>query len=220
MHQHPTPLSERQRRLLGDMGIEVWYLRGPGRAKAVVPTRGVSPTPPPDSRTTAALIDKAHQSADASPASDARRETLGAPSETGASTAPPSPQQPAPATDAPYAVVALGAPGILLVVEHSTNRGDAILARDIVWAACGDWTPPVRQARFDWPQPGATGSSAPVLAAFIEKQAEDHGAQRVLVTASTARRLDANAEHFIEIPDLSSLADGEAKSALWQRVRG
>ena len=104
------------------------------------------------------------------------------------------------------------------------HSGEARLAQDLVRAARRDWTAEVRHARFDWPQPGARGSSRPALAAFVEKQAEDFAAQQcLLATESVAARLqDASFQPAIQlatIPELQSLAAPEAKRKLWQQLQ-
>ncbi len=201
-----------RRRLLHDMGIEVWYIRAEAQKTAVghaaEPASNLSredaPTDPPSTGQPLAV---GMPSVDVEPDVSNLR---------GPSTAPP----PARAADPPYTVVAHGAPGVLLVVDALEGGGGVILARDIVRAVCRDWAGAVGQARFDWPQPGASGASAPALAAFIEKQVEDYGAKRLLIAESTASRLGDDADDFIRVPDLPSLGDAEAKSQLWRLLRG
>ena len=218
------------------MGIEVWYSRRRDRAAAteaemMPPLDRLPDTPLPESPAA-----ERRRGSNAPPTSAEQHEDLhlaSAVAKQGRVTTDSPASEPTtpdtsrrgdsvnavPVTDPPYSVAALGAPGVVFVVEGLQNRGDATLARDIVWAACRDWTLRVGRARFDWPQPGASGSSAPVLAAFIEKQVEDHGASRVLIAESVANRLDEQSDDFIQVPDLSSLAEREDKLALWRRLR-
>ena len=226
--------ADRQRqRLLRDMGIECWFLR----------------TAPGARMPTGAAVDSgaaADSGADAGPrparsAVEAGRPAGAArqlPAETGedapppagkAPSAPPPPavSKPPPAsqTEPAFSVVASGLPGALLVASaFPLCSGEARLAEDLVRAARRDWTAEVRHARFDWPQPGARGSSRPALAAFVEKQAEDFAAQQcLLATESVAARLqDASFQPVIQpaiIPELQSLATPEAKRKLWQQLQ-
>ena len=142
-----------------------------------------------------------------------------------APSAPPQPavskSPPASQTEPAFSVVASGLPGALLVASAFPLRsGEARLAEDLVRAARRDWTAEVRHARFDWPQPGARGSSRPALAAFVEKQAEDFAAQQcLLATESVAARLQDASFQPATIPELQSLAAPEAKRKLWQQLQ-
>ena len=200
-----------RRRLLRDMGIEVWYARGgaqeavPGRAetaaremgKAVGEPAGIGVPVPSDS---------------------GRPETASVPSAPGAQRSAES-GEPARRDDTAFAVVALGLPGALLVVDASPRRREAQLARDVLCAARGDWSAVVQQARFEWPQPGVPGAPGPALTAFVEKQAEDFGARGVLVTESVAGRLGDCPLDLVRVPDLASLVEPRNKVALWRRLK-
>ena len=120
----------------------------------------------------------------------------------------------------PFAVVALGVPGALLVADAFQRKREARLARDLIRAARRDWSAGAGQARFDWPQPGVTGASARALAAFIEKQSEDHEARLTLVTESVAGRLGNIPFEFVTVPDLASLGEPANKAALWRFFQG
>lgn len=215
--------ADRQRqRLLRDMGIECWFLRAaPGARMPAGADSGADAG-----------------SCSARPAVDAGRPAGAArqpPAQIGKDAPPPagkapssapSPAKPPPAsqTEPAFSVIASGLPGALLVASAFPLRsGEARLAQDLVRAARRDWTAEVRHARFDWPQPGARGSSRPALAAFVEKQAEDFAAQCLLATESVAARLqDASfppAISPVTIPELQSLASPEAKRKLWQQLQ-
>ncbi|MCY4563476.1 MAG: hypothetical protein OXE40_03245 [Gammaproteobacteria bacterium] len=207
--------EERRRRLLRDMGIEVWYARG---------------------RAEEACSGKAGESAEAA-ATEAVK-ARGGPDDSGvpgpADNGPPA-TEPAPSVpgteqsaatdaaervdDAPFAVVALGMPGALLIVDASPRRQDAVLARDVLRAALRDWSAAVGQARFEWPQPGVKGAPGPALTAFVEKQAEDVSARLVLITESVAGRLGDCPLDLVSVPDLPSLAETRNKIALWRRIQ-
>ena len=217
--------ADRQRqRLLRDMGIECWFLRAaPGArmpAGAVVDSGADA-----GSRSARPAVETGRPSGAARQPPTQIEEDAPPPAGKAPSGAP-SPAKPPPAsqTEPAFSVVASGLPGALLVASAFPLRsGEARLAQDLVRAARRDWTAEVRHARFDWPQPGARGSSRPALAAFVEKQAEDFAAQCLLATESVAARLqDASFPPSIQpatIPELQSLASPEAKRKLWQQLQ-
>ncbi len=237
---HP-PISEARRRLLNRMGIDVWHLRGTAAGSSVESAGGVadtagrvpeqvaagsSVTPAAPARsvakggaTQAVAMDAL--SAAAAPGEVAVPETVDVPGEVAAPGAVDVPGAVAPGTadEAPFAVQALGLPGVLLVASAFSRRHEQALARDVLRAARRDWSATVEQARFDWPQPGAAGKSNSALAAFVEKQAENCAAQLVLVAESTVPRLGNCPFKFVEVPDMSSLADPRNKQALWRRLQ-
>ena len=205
------PAERMRRRILHDMGIEVWYARRkpgeaadlkPGEARAAVgKTNGGGAGAGSRGRT----------------GNDAPGIGLG-PSAPVAQP-PPATVEPEQPDEPPFAVVAFGVPGALLVADASPRRQEALLARDVLRAASGDWSAAAARARFDWPQPGASGVSGPALAAFVEKQVEDTGARLLLVTDAAAERLDHWPRGTVGVPDLPSLADPEKKLTLWRRIQ-
>lgn len=198
-----------RRRLLRDMGIEAWY------------ARSTEPDPCPADSGDGDPATGAGIGGAASPAAtmDANAQAVdpalpdsgpGQPAEQGA---------PAGQEEPPFAIVALGVPGTLLLVDAFRHKQEARLARDVVRAVRRDWSAAVAQARFDWPQPGASGASAPAVAAFIEKQAEDHGARVMLVSESVAARLGKAPFEFVTLPDPASLGEARNKLALWRHIQ-
>ena len=182
----------RRRRLLNDMGIDVWYARvSPRAAKA----------------DRAAKFDR--KALGPSPVAKLGAEPL----------APAEPSNAAAQPVAPFAVVALGVPGALLIAGAASRRAESALAKDLVRAAGRDWSVAVRQARFDWPQPGVSGAPAPALAAFVEKQAETFAAKRLLVTETVAMRIEGGAFEFVRVPEMASLADPQNKKKLWRQLQ-
>lgn len=207
--------EEVRRRLLRDMGIEVWYARG--RARVPDSTGAGDAVEDAASELGKAGGERADGGVAGSPDGN-RWETGPVPSEPGArgSAAEVEPQR---RDEAAFAVVAFGLPGALLVAEASTRREEAVLARDVLRAARGDWSAAVGQARFEWPQPGVSGKSGPALAAFVEKQADDFRARLVLVTESVAGRLGDCRLQPVTVPAPSSLAEPRNKVALWRRLQ-
>ncbi len=210
-------------RLLHAMGIEVWYARG----RAPIP--GVVESGDPAEATVTDVVEPDAVSADADgpgsipPVSVAvgRSASSRAPRRTVEPEQAPEPEPLASEApgEAPFSIVALGAPGVLLLVDALQRSGEARLARDVVRAVRRDWSAPVEQAQFAWPQPGASGASAPAVTAFVEKQAEDHAARLLLASESVAARLRDAPFEFVAVPDLASLAEPRNKLALWRRIQ-
>ena len=215
MSREDTAQADARRRLLNEMGIEVWHLRAKD-AGAGAPVDPVSAT---------AGADRATASREPAAADVQRTRAVfdpqSATAESRAIAAGPRPVETASRQQAetPFAVEALAVPGALLVANAFSSRGQAMLAKDVVRAARRDWAAVVRQARFDWPQPGASGASSPALGAFIEKQAEDCAATLLLITESAAAHLHDDALEFTAVPDIASLSDPHNKLALWRRLQ-
>ena len=205
--------SQLRRRLLNRMGIEVWYPRTtvPGGV-AVESATGVADIE----------AEAREQAVVGSPVG--REEADRQVAETGSTRAiamgTGDPTAPGVSDEVPFAVDALGLPGALLVANAFSRGGETTLAKDVLRAARRDWSAAVGQARFDWPQPGVAGASAPALAAFVEKQAENFDAKLVLVAESAAPRLGDCAFEFVRVPDMASLADPRNKRLLWRRLQG
>ena len=203
--------EEARRRLLNAMGIDVWYPRVAGDSTAAdVRTAGEA-----GARTEAATAPAA---VTASGATDGKSPATGV-TRTEAASLPPAGATAAPRDATPFAVVALGVPGALLVVPAFSGRGEATLARDLVRAARRNWTAEVAEARFDWPQPGVSGKSTPALAAFVEKQAEDFKAELMLVSESASRYLGDFPVELVRVPDMASLAEPRNKLKLWRQLK-
>ena len=209
--------ADRQRqRLLRDMGIEFWFLRAAPGAR--VPAEAAAHSGDDASARPAAAADRPARQLPA-------RSRKATPSNAGrgpSNDPPPAVSKPPPAsqTEPAFSVVALGLPGALLVASAFPARGgEARLAQDLIRAARRDWAAGVRQARFDWPLPGAQGSSRPALTAFVEKQAEDFAPECLLATESVASRLQSAPLRPTVIPELHSLAAPDAKRKLWQQLQ-
>ena len=218
-------MDPRRTRILKDMGIDLWRRRG-----AVAGSAGSRPSQ--DGRHQERMNARGPDGAltvTRTPAGGARR--AGAARASGAAWAEartaaapdggpgPQPNATAAATDPAFTLWAVRTEGVLLVTGPFTSRSMAVLARDIVRSACRSWSAPAKQFRFDWPWPGATGSAAPALNAFLDKQAQDCAVQCALVTQSMAERTSSSGLAFIAIPDLEQLHSPEAKRELWRRLQ-
>ncbi len=201
--------ADARHRLLSDMGIQTWYLRRTGAevadvgpvsgsdvitrdqepANAAVARTGIDPAPRGESAARAAKLATAETRAAASQHEES------------------------------FTVVALGVQGALLIAGGVTRAGDAALANDVVRALRRDWSVTARKAQFTWPQAAASGDPGLALAAFVEKQMEDHAAGMLLVTESVAARLGADAGRFVTIAEVETLSDPRNKAALWRRLQ-
>ena len=207
--------EEARRRLLRDMGIEVWYARAGGEEP-------VDTGADDGAEGAAAGAGKVHTGpadGDAPGRTDNDPPNFSpAPSVPGAEQSPDA-DEPGPPDEVPFAVVALGLPGAVLVVDAFPRKQEAALARDLLRTARRDWSAAIGQTRFEWPQPSLSGASGPALMAFVEKQVEDFGARLLLVTESAAGRLGDCPMEIVRVPDLPALADPRNKSALWRRFQ-
>ena len=219
-------VADARHRLLNDMGIEAWYLRRNGTPGAdAQPAAGADaagPDPVP-ARAAASRTDTASPgaaSARAAAAGDDSSRVQQAENPTRATAAPPADSRETGNLDTePFTVVALGVAGALLIAGGFARAGDASLARDVVRALGRDWSAKTKKVQFTWPQAGASGAPGPALAAFIEKQAEDHAAGTLLVTESVAARLGADMQNFASVPEIETLTDPRNKAALWRRLQ-
>ena len=207
--------EEARRRLLRDMGIEVWYARG----RSEQPSSGKAGDAAEDAAADAEQTRRGTDDsgvpvpADSDPPANASASSVPGGDRSAATVEPER------GDATPFGVVAYGLPGALLVVDASPRRQAAVLARDVLRAARGDWSAAVGRARFEWPQPGVSGAPGPALTAFVEKQAEDVGARLVLVTESVVGRLGDCPLELVSVPDLLSLTEPRAKVALWRRIQ-
>ncbi len=217
------------------MGIDVWHLRRAAAGSSIASAKGVAdsagrvpeqvaagspitPAAPARSVAKGGATQALAMDAPSAAAAPGGVATPGAVDVPGAVDAPGA-VAPGPVDEAPFAVQALGLPGVLLVAGAFSRRREQALAKDVLRSARRDWSATVEQARFDWPQPGAAGKSNSALAAFVEKQAENCAAQLVLVTESTVPRLGNCPFEFVKVPDMSSLTDPRNKQALWRRLQ-
>lgn len=206
IHEKMPALDPHRTQILQDMGIEVWRQRrqAPQEAPAAAPRRSAGV---PRQRA------QQRRRPPVAPPAARRPAVAGAQPER----APPAAATP---TDAAFALTATCAEGTLVVTGAFTNRKQAALAGDIARCACGDWAAELKHLRFDWPLPGVSGSAAPAVSAFLDKQMQDYAVQRPLVTASIASKIPPGAIDCMAIPDLEQLDAPDAKRELWRRLQG
>ncbi|MGA1370818.1 MAG: hypothetical protein ACO3Z6_04400 [Pseudomonadales bacterium] len=194
-----------RRRILADLGIEVWRSRD-----AVVVAAATEP-----------VIEQA-PSASPTPAGDHAAVTA-------APVAPSVLVQQAERLECH----GFGLSGAVLLLMNRPVGREARFARDLLAAAAGNYTAEPERRVFEWPPvaslPGAMapGAAQRALAAFIDKLVQDAGARAVLAEAGTVEAgvIEAlsSAQPQVVVVSFSRLAelvrDGAAKRALWQGLR-
>ena len=220
-------LSKRQRRMLQDMGIDVFTMRtaaadsAPAHAE-VMPT---SPSQSPAAAARAAL---------------AQAQTAAQTEEAQTTAAPPAQEQgdnqqrAMPLSDAPAAAPVridlsfVATPALIYVGETELSALELRFVHDVASAA--HWvvkrTPlksTVRNSEFRWPIVEATGTPERAVTVFCEKHGLFSPGTAVLVSRGAAGVLkpwlSESTEHWLEVDALAqTLAQGDAKRELWQRV--
>jgi DNA polymerase III psi subunit len=204
-----APLSAAvRRRILGDLGIEVWRVRRTevGEGASAPATAPVSaPEQVVDGRSAAAALTRGAASA-------------------GAASTVAAPLAPAPRLEG----VALALPGAVLFLAGRPVGRDARFARDLLAAAAGAYALEPELRRFEWPPsmplPGAQSPDAGqrALAAFLDKLLQDSGAKALLIETPMADLLPTSLAGvlIVRFPELSGLArDGAAKRAVWASLQ-
>ncbi|MEM8766599.1 MAG: hypothetical protein AAGE43_04095 [Pseudomonadota bacterium] len=217
-------LTDRSRKLLKAMGIEVYRLRHGDAAREPV-----------------------EQAPDQTPVKQALKDTLPplAGSETAPASAPPS-ASPAPMTVpadagpavAPFVVLCLRKAGGLVILEADATGGprqkaERRFAVDLLAAATGAWGGDTEALVFSWPQAAIENTAVAqrkALRAFLAKQLSDAQATVVLMDEGLSARLpedgaffdgsaDAGGADVLSVPPLTALmSDGALKRALWQTL--
>lgn len=216
-------LSKRQRRMLKEMGIDVFTTR---TASADTLSASAGDTRPAPSRNPAAAARAALTAA-----KDAKRE------ETPPAVHAEKEQQAAmPQSDAPAPVPVrielnfVATPALTYVGETELSALELRFLQDVAGAA--HWvttrsalTGSVRNSEFRWPIVEAAGTPERAVTVFCEKHGLLSRSTAVLVSAGAARLLkpwlSASTEHWLEVDVLAqTLTQGDAKRGLWQRVIG
>lgn len=206
-----------RRRILADMGIDVWRLRVAEVSETrsePVPSAAAAPAVSPAAPAVAAV---------ARPAEPA----VPAPAEKASAVREPV-RKPAAVPQERFSAVAIAVPGAVLLVADAPSKVEARLARDVLGAASGAWRARPVSRRFDWPPElggeslaGDARSGDRALAAFVDKDLADHGARVLLCAEPLARRLPdrwAGCRRLV-IPPLAVLgSDAGAKQALWSAL--
>lgn len=219
-----APLSATvRRRILGDLGIEVWRLRST-RSDRTVDAQVVEPDSDLEIRGAAAPRSSAPAASVAVPAAARSAQAAG----------PNSANTPHPARE-PAALPALrvegyafALPGAVLLLAARPVGRDARFARDLLAAAAGSYAAEPELRRFEWPPsmllPGTQSPDAGprALAAFLDKLLQDTGAKALLIEATIADLLPTarSGVLVVRIANLSELArEGAAKRAVWSLLQ-
>ena len=202
-------LSNEQRRVLAEMGLDVWIRRGVVKASSVAAAR---PLDVPRGELPAIVERRAEpQTSSAARTSAARTSVAG----TSAATA-----------DLQVALECIAAAGVVAIGEFS-NPLDRRLAHDIVLAIVGA-TAEAQRSAFRWPQT-VMGDSTPAAArsayrGFLRGQIERAEARLLLLLGPGAELLfdaefDAAGVEVLRCADVPALrADPLAKKRLWLSV--
>ncbi len=219
-------LDSRRRKILRDMGIDVWVLRAvPGQAAgassapaiAELPTGSLAAATPPNpaAAARAALTGIAAQQAEPRRSDGSRRRA----------------ETPDSAPAERIVVESVALKGVVLLLYGPVSRRDQRLAHDVVSSAVAAWSEKPVHRRFSWPPAAPAGKSAadanglPVLRralrAFVDKDLHDHQAHKVLYVGAVAEHLPDTwpGARVLRLPALGELSrDAEAKKRLWTEM--
>ena len=214
-------LSKRQRRMLKEMGIDVFTTRTASADALAAPAQ--------DARSATSKNPAAAARAALTAAKDAKRE------ETPPAVQAENEQQAAmPQSDAPAPVPVrielnfVATPALTYVGETELSALELRFVQDVASAA--QWVATrsalkgtVRNSEFRWPIVEAAGTPERAITVFCEKHGLLSRSAAVLVSAGAARLLKPwlaeSTEHWLEVDVLAqTLTQGAAKRELWQRV--
>lgn len=211
-------LSKRQRRMLQDMGIDVFTTRTAGADSLPAPVQDVRSTPFGNPAAAARAGLTAAKTEEATPASAVADE--------------PQPSMSQPEVPAPVRIELnfVATPALIYVGETELSALELRFLQDIAGAA--QWVMrrsplkgAVRNSEFRWPIVEAAGTPERAIAVFCEKHGMVSRSTAVLVSTGAAAVLkpwlSASTEHWLAVDVLAqTLTQGDAKRALWQRVIG
>ena len=182
------PLDPIRRKMLADMGIDVWSLRESPIAGAHV--RG-------DDHSEPASVPSSSPAVEPSPAV-ADVET-----------------RPSLDND-PLSVTYLVSRFAAMLIDNSDVGVSRRLCKDLLASATGDWDTSLREITFSWPVGGSQADGWRAFKAFVEKQLADTDARLVLCSAALARQL-AGLKTDCELLVMPAFADFDAarKRTLW-----
>lgn len=217
-HVNPSSdpfLSKRQRRMLQDMGIDVFTTRTAAADSLPVSDQDTRPTPL------------------GSPAAAARAALTAATTEE-APLAMETPQAVAPQPDAPASAPVrielnfVATPALIYVGEAELSALELRFLQDVAGAA--HWVMSrsplkgtLRNNQFRWPIVEATGTPERAVRVFCEKHGMLSRSTAVLVSIGAAAVLkpwlSERTEHWLDVDVLAqTLTQGDAKRRLWRRV--
>jgi hypothetical protein len=206
-----------RRRILADLGIDVWRLR----------SRAVE-APSPSEDPVGAVFNRDRPLAESrlktAPTSAARTSQGNALPQ-----GPESRLEAAPTGAIRFEVVSLSTAGVTLLLGAPPTGRAARLARDLLSAATGRWDAEPAMRTFEWPPghanrvpaAGLRGAAERALAAFVDKELADHGATLLLLDDSVAARLEAfqRPGDRIAIGELAVIArDPAEKRRIWSAI--
>lgn len=233
---NPTPtgaLSKRHRRMLQDMGIDVFSTRG---AEPVAAAQASKPRA--SSAAQAALAEAKNTAKSAAtanaqaPAPDMDKLVEGAAAGVTATGAVPTSADSSGATLAPSQVridlTVVGTASLVYLGGAALSNVELRFLQDLAGAIY--WlgkqtvlTGKVRSSEFRWPIVEATGTPERTVAVFCEKHRLFETTTTVLASPEAFTQLspwiNGDTGHWLRIDELiQAAADGDAKRALWQRV--
>lgn len=211
-------LSKRQRRMLQDMGIDVFTTRTAGADVLPAPVQDPRSTPLANPAAAARAALTAAKREEATPALAVADE--------------PRPSMPQPEAPAPVRIELnfVATPALIYVGETELSALELRFLQDVAGAA--QWVMnrsplknAVRNSQFRWPIVEAAGTPERAITVFCEKHDMFSRSTAVLVSTGAAAVLkpwlSASTEHWLAVDVLAqTLTQGDAKRALWQRVIG
>ena len=185
------PLDPIRRKMLADMGIDVWSLRE--SPIAGVHVRGDDHSEPAPVASSSPLVEPA-------PSSPAVADVETRPS----------------LDNDPLSVTYLVSRFAAMLIDNSDVGVSRRLCKDLLASATGDWDTSLREITFSWPVGGSQADGWRAFKAFVEKQLADTDARLVLCSAALARQL-AGLKTDCELLVMPAFADFDAarKRTLW-----
>ena len=213
-------LSKRQRRMLQDMGIDVFTTRTENAEAVSAPVQNTRAAPSGNPAAAARAALSAAKTEEALPAAAAFEKSQAAEPQSDASTSAP----------VRIELNFVATPAMIYVGETELSALELRFLQDVAGAA--QWVKSrsplkgtVRNNAFRWPIVEATGTPERAVTVFCEKHGMLSRSTAVLVSTGAAAALkpwlSASTEHWLEVDVLAqTLTQGDAKRGLWRRVTG
>jgi hypothetical protein len=194
-----------RRKMLEDMGIDVWVLREPDNRSAN-PVERIAP----DVVQAGVPVQVV--------AAEVPNEPVLAPTPIPIPTRTPTPT-PTPRGSKALAVTYLVSQAAVMLIDNEEPGISRRLCRDLLASVSGDWTTRPREIAFSWPGGGSPDDGWRAFKAFVDKQLGESQAPLVICSDSLAAHLSdfpANAELLV-LPVFTEL-DAGRKRELWHRM--